>query len=77
MMRVTLGRDHVNGATWSAAFGVNKDGECFLLVYMNDTIVSTTYDHRTPPRDDAELKRWAADALRARAASWLEEGTRD
>jgi hypothetical protein len=36
MMRTELGVDVGSGATWSAEFGCNRDGECFLVVFVGD-----------------------------------------
>ncbi len=75
MMRTELGVDVGSGASWSAEFGCNRDGECFLVVFVRDAhghrlAVSTTYDHQQFPEDDAELKRWAALAVQTSVARW-------
>ena len=72
MWQVTLGKDPHCGAVWSAAFGQNRDGECFMMILVNENVVSTVYDHESFPGDDAELRAWAAEAIRARAASWTQ-----
>jgi len=76
MMEVRLGVDHGSSATWSASFGRNRDGECFLVVWIDAgagrIAVCTSYDRKTPPASEAELRAWAHEAIARLSAPWRE-----